>query len=80
MRGGDFAKDRNIARPACRQSPGASRGRCPMLNKTNQFNTSGKRWTTEEVDQLFGKGGYFLCSFLCDRTVDNGLIGVTVIS
>jgi FkbH-like protein len=50
-----------------------------LINKTNQFNTTGKRWTQQEIDQLFVKGGYLLCSFLRDRTTDNGLIGVTVI-
>jgi len=51
-----------------------------LLNKTNQFNTTGKRWSQDEVENHFDAGGYLLCSFLRDRLVNNGLIGVVVVS
>ena len=47
-----------------------------LINKTNQFNTTGKRWTNEEINAHFAEGGYLFCCFLKDKTVDNGLISV----
>ncbi|MHC1481549.1 HAD-IIIC family phosphatase [Frateuria aurantia] len=50
-----------------------------LLNKTNQFNTTGRRWTPQELGGLFSDGGYLVCAFLRDRVVDNGLIAVAVV-
>ncbi|WP_321840464.1 HAD-IIIC family phosphatase [Paraburkholderia bannensis] len=47
-----------------------------LLNKTNQFNTTARRWTREEMLQFLADGGYLVCSFLKDKFVDNGLIAV----
>ncbi len=50
-----------------------------LLNKTNQFNTTGRRWTHEELQSHFKTGGVLVCAFLRDRMVDNGLIGVVLL-
>jgi FkbH-like protein len=50
-----------------------------LLNKTNQFNTTGHRWDRAELEELLQKRGLLLCSFLKDRLADNGMISVFVI-
>ncbi len=50
-----------------------------LLNKTNQFNTNGKRWTHGELEDLLQQGGTILTAALRDKTVDNGIIGVTIV-
>jgi FkbH-like protein len=50
-----------------------------LLNKTNQFNTTGKRWSIEEFNELLVSGGTLIGCRLRDNTVDNGLVGVAVI-
>lgn len=51
-----------------------------LLNKTNQFNTTGKRWTLDEIKEFFAQGGYIFCVFLKDKATDNGLVGVHLVS
>jgi FkbH-like protein len=46
-----------------------------LVNKTNQFNTTGKRWTTMEVQQFFAAGGRIAAFRVKDRFADYGLIG-----
>jgi len=50
-----------------------------LLNKTNQFNTTGKRWERAEVKALLERGGYLACSMLRDKLADNGMISVLVV-
>jgi FkbH-like protein len=50
-----------------------------LLNKTNQFNTTGKRWSETELADLFAQSGYLVTASLSDCFVDNGLVGVTVV-
>ncbi|MCA7998057.1 HAD-IIIC family phosphatase [Burkholderia metallica] len=50
-----------------------------LLNKTNQFNTNGRRWTAEEMNALFAEGGFIFCSFLRDKSADNGMIGLHLV-
>lgn len=65
---------------AIRNTDSAHFGRAlELINKTNQFNTTGKRWERREIETLFQQGGWLVCSFLRDRTLDNGLIGVCII-
>lgn len=47
-----------------------------LLNKTNQFNTTGRRWMEGEMRDFLDSGGRLLCSFLRDKMVDSGLISV----
>ena len=51
-----------------------------LLNKTNQFNTTGKRWAFDEARTLFGSGGSFFIVEVADRYTDYGLVGVIVLS
>jgi len=51
-----------------------------LINKTNQFNTTGKRWAHSELEELLSNGGYLLTAWVRDRTVDNGLVGVVIVS
>lgn len=50
-----------------------------LLNKTNQFNTTGKRWSSEEISKFFNEGGFIFCSFLKDKSTDNGMIGLHLV-
>ena len=50
-----------------------------LLNKTNQFNTTGQRWSRAEIAAFFKGGGRMLASTLKDRTVDNGLVSVALV-
>lgn len=50
-----------------------------LLNKTNQFNTTGQRWTPAEIDDFIQRGGVLLVASLKDKTVDNGVVGVALV-
>jgi len=51
-----------------------------LINKTNQFNTTGKRWTQEELGAAFASGTELMAFTLADRFTDYGLVGVLIIS
>jgi FkbH-like protein len=50
-----------------------------LINKTNQFNTTGKRWSVSELEAFFENGGLCLLSSLRDKTMDNGVIGAALL-
>jgi len=50
-----------------------------LINKTNQFNTTGKRWELSEFKDFLASGGVCLLTALKDRTIDNGIIGATLV-
>jgi FkbH-like protein len=50
-----------------------------LLNKTNQFNTTGKRWSPGEMQEFFDAGGEIVYISLKDKTVDNGIVGVALV-
>jgi FkbH-like protein len=50
-----------------------------LLNKTNQFNTTGKRWSHEEAVRFFSEGGFFHAFKVKDRFTSYGLVGVLVV-
>ncbi|WP_176928869.1 HAD-IIIC family phosphatase [Paraburkholderia lycopersici] len=50
-----------------------------LVNKTNQFNTTGKRWERSEFEKFISNGGYCVVSSLRDRLIDNGIISVCLI-
>lgn len=50
-----------------------------LVNKTNQFNTTGKRWTIKEFENLFRSGGSCITMSVKDRLVDNGMVGVCIL-
>jgi hypothetical protein len=47
-----------------------------LLNKTNQFNTTGKRWLPAEAEQYFAEQGVFYTMSVTDRFTSYGLVGV----
>ncbi len=51
-----------------------------LLNKTNQFNTTGRRWSLAEIERFFKGGGQCLAASLRDDSMDNGLICVALIT
>lgn len=50
-----------------------------LLNKTNQFNTTGRRWDRAELGAVLRSGGSLVCALLKDRMVDHGLVCVAVV-
>jgi FkbH-like protein len=50
-----------------------------LLNKTNQFNTTGKRWELAEFER-FVSANLCIATSLRDRTINNGIIGVAMVS
>ena len=50
-----------------------------LLNKTNQFNTTGKRWSAAEFQEFLQAGGVCLAAHLTDKNIDNGIVGVALI-
>jgi FkbH-like protein len=47
-----------------------------LVNKTNQFNTTGKRWTAQEILDFCATGGEVLAFRVADRFTEYGLVGV----
>jgi FkbH-like protein len=50
-----------------------------LINKTNQFNTTGKRWGMDEITKHFADGGEAILVSSKDRTAENGIISVCLI-
>ena len=50
-----------------------------LLNKTNQFNTTGRRWTPPEIEVLFAEGGYLIALDVSDRFTSYGITGLSVV-
>ena len=50
-----------------------------LINKTNQFNTTGRRLTRRECTNLFGSGCVFHAFELHDRFSHYGLVGVAIV-
>ena len=50
-----------------------------LLNRTNQFNTTGRRWTNSDVRAFFGQGGRMFAFNVVDKFTDYGLVGVIMI-
>jgi FkbH-like protein len=49
-----------------------------LINKTNQFNTTGKRWTQEAVRAAFAEGMVLHAFEVEDRFSRYGLVGVVI--
>jgi FkbH-like protein len=50
-----------------------------LLNKTNQFNTTGKRWSDMELQQFLADRGKFLSVRARDKFGEHGIIGLMLI-
>jgi len=51
-----------------------------LLNKTNQFNTTGRRWTLEECKAAFISGTVWFAFEVEDKYTNYGLVGVSIIA
>jgi FkbH-like protein len=51
-----------------------------LLNKTNQFNTTGRRWSQAELLQAISIGSRLLAFFVEDRFTEYGLVGIVLIT
>jgi FkbH-like protein len=49
-----------------------------LINKTNQFNTTGRRWTREDAVRFFSDGGRWWHFAVRDRFTAYGLVGVVI--
>jgi len=49
-----------------------------LVNKTNQFNTTGRRWTSEEIEDICQRGGIVLTANVSDRFSCYGLVVVAL--
>ncbi len=51
-----------------------------LINKTNQFNTTTRRYTSEEITQIMNEPGALTLQFrLADRVGDNGLVSTMIL-
>ncbi len=50
-----------------------------LINKTNQFNTTGKRWTQQELAAFFRDGGRCFVLDVTDRFTAYGIVGVLLV-
>ncbi|KAB1068510.1 HAD-IIIC family phosphatase [Methylobacterium planeticum] len=50
-----------------------------LLNKTNQFNTTGQRWSPGEIEDFFAEGGAFYAFHVVDKHTEYGLVGVLLV-
>jgi FkbH-like protein len=50
-----------------------------LINKTNQFNTTGRRWTEQEFATLFAGGGRVCTLDVTDKYTAHGIVGVLVV-
>lgn len=50
-----------------------------LINKTNQFNTNGKRWTQAECAKAFASGTRFYVFEVKDRFTAYGIVGVVIL-
>ncbi|WP_339077810.1 HAD-IIIC family phosphatase [Acetobacter sp. AC2005] len=50
-----------------------------LINKTNQFNTTGKRWTREEIETGFSSGMKLYSFVVSDKFTQYGLVAVLIV-
>ncbi|MBS0582635.1 MAG: HAD-IIIC family phosphatase [Proteobacteria bacterium] len=51
-----------------------------LVNKSNQFNSTGRRWTSAEINAWFAAAGVFYAFEVTDRFTQYGLVGVAIVS
>lgn len=50
-----------------------------LLNKTNQFNTTGRRWTLTEINDAFADGLEIFSFEVADKFTEYGLVGMALV-
>jgi FkbH-like protein len=72
--------DLNVTLQAVRSVGNARFARAfELLNKTNQFNTTGKRWSHADCQRFFGDSGVWWVVDVSDRFTRYGLVGIAVL-
>jgi FkbH-like protein len=51
-----------------------------LINKTNQFNTTGIRWDDAELEKIFAEEGYLAAFSAVDNSTDYGIIAASVVN
>ncbi len=51
-----------------------------LVNKTNQFNTTGRRWSMADFAAYFSLGGRLISASVTDKFSDNGLVAVAAVN
>jgi FkbH-like protein len=51
-----------------------------LINKTNQFNTTGRRWTLGEMQEQLKRGTFLLAFEVEDKFTQYGLVGVVIVT
>ncbi len=78
----EFARQQNV-QVGIFTVPSASHPKFPraleLINKTNQFNTTGRRWTQAELEAFLTDGGSLAAYEVEDRYTPYGLVGVVVL-
>lgn len=49
-----------------------------LLNKTNQFNTTGRRWSMVEIDAFFSSGGVITAATATDKFAQHGIVALAL--
>lgn len=70
----DFLKGLKMRLTVSDRSRGDRIRAVQLINKTNQFNLNGVRWSDAEVDAILENGGYLFTAALEDRTGSHGEI------
>src|SRR5882762_8463614 len=73
-----FCRSLRGARISCAQA--AFPRAFELLNKTNQFNTTGARWSLPEAERFFAIGGVYYVMEVADRFTEYGLVGVMCVN
>lgn len=50
-----------------------------LINKTNQFNTTGRRWSLDEIQSYLEAGGFIESFSVVDKYTDYGLVGALLV-
>ncbi|NLP61668.1 HAD-IIIC family phosphatase [Paraburkholderia sacchari] len=50
-----------------------------LINKTNQFNTTGRRWSQADFETHLSQGGELIAASVADKFSDNGLVAVAAV-
>jgi FkbH-like protein len=78
----DFLNSLNVtvdARQILSASDPAFSRALELLNKTNQFNTTGKRWSQQEAAESLRRGVRWYCFACADTFTDYGIVSVVLV-
>ncbi len=74
----DYLASLEIRVHVARNNPGSLRRVTQLINKTNQFNLTTRRYTEDEVATAMQEGGVYAARVV-DRFGDMGIVGVAIV-